>query len=161
LSELEKYLESHGGEYFITKTTQENYEIARDIFKHADGAIVTTAFHDNPADYGPGDLVRSFRFGGQQIQRLTATDVCDDASVAKARGNLQEIKPGARLIVIPKDERYTRIDGIFCRCGDGTHLAFVALTDPKTGKNNEGIVFRDGFATEFFQYYQALAEKHT
>jgi hypothetical protein len=63
--------------------------------------------------------------------------------------------------VIPAGERYVRLDGIFCRFNDSTHLCFFAFSDPKEARKNRGLVFRDGIAHQFFEYFDALAQQYS
>jgi len=91
---------------------------------------------------------------------LTGEEVCGLESEEKAREFLSNILKGSTLVVIPRGEAITRIDGIFCRFNDNTHLSFIAFRYPKDPSKNKGVVFRDGIAQSFFEYYQGLREKH-
>jgi hypothetical protein len=61
------------------------------------------------------------------------------------------------LVVVPKAELITKIDGIFCRFKDSSCLCLVAFRDPDDPEKNQGVVFRDGIAEGFFEYYKAVA----
>ncbi|GAH28128.1 unnamed protein product, partial [marine sediment metagenome] len=51
-----------------------------------------------------------------------------------------------------KGEAITRIDGIFCRFNDNTHLSFIAFRHSKDPSKNRGVIFRDGIAIIFHKY---------
>ena len=160
LKQLHKRLKEPEGEYYFAKSADDNYGVARDIYALSDGEIVATAFHENPEKYGENDLVRSFKYGSL-FTRITAEEVCSGESLEQARRTLQEIRKGASLVIVPKGEAYTRIDGIFCHFHDDTYLSFVSFRDPDDPSRNRGVIFRDGIAESFFNYYNDLAEKHS
>ena len=160
LKGLNKILGQPQGEHYIAKSAQDNYGIANHIYTHADGRIIATAFHENPAKYGESDLVRGFQYGGSLFTRVTCAEVCDTASQQEARSSLQKCLPGAKLVVIPPGEPYVRLDGIFCGFNDGTYLSFFAFRDHKHPEKNRGIVFRDGIATQFFEYFEGLSQRY-
>jgi hypothetical protein len=60
LKGLKKVLGAPQGEHFHAKSAKDNYYIANHIYAHADGRLVATAFHEDPATYGQGDLIRGF-----------------------------------------------------------------------------------------------------
>jgi len=160
LKGLGKILQEPEGEYYITRSADDNFHVANHIYNHADGKIIATAFHEDPSIYGERDLARSFRFGGSLFTRVTSEDVCNKASEEKARESLSKILEGSNLAVIPKGEAFTRIDGIYCRLSDDTHLAFIAFRDPESPAENRGVIFRDGIAKNFFDYYEKLIKRH-
>jgi hypothetical protein len=161
LKGLGKILKEPEGEYHFTRSADDNFEVANHIYSGADGNIISTAFNEDPSIYGQQDLVRSFKYGGSLFTRLTCEEVCGTASETKARRALSEILKGSTFIVIPKGEVITKIDGVFCRFNDSTHLSFVAFTHPKDPSKNKGVIFRDGIAQSFFEYYQGLVEKYS
>ena len=160
LKKIGKRLREPEGEYYFSKSVDANYEIAKEIYGSADGYIISTAFSENPAVYGMGDLARGFKYGSL-LRRITAEDVCTPKSQAKASENLEKSCRGACLIVIPKASSYNRIDGMFCKFHDDTYLTFVAFRVPEDGSSSRGVIFRDGIAEQFYEYYDALANKHT
>ncbi|MBM3333074.1 hypothetical protein FJY63_00265 [Candidatus Sumerlaeota bacterium] len=157
---LGKILEEPEGEYYFTRSADDNFHVANHIYSHADGEIIATAFHEDPSTYGERDLVRAFKYGGSLFTRITCEEVCGLESEKKAREHLSNILKGATLVVIPKGEGITRIDGVFCRFNDNTHLSFIAFRHPKNQSKNKGVVFRDGIAESFFEYYRGLLEKY-
>ncbi|MCG3197532.1 MAG: hypothetical protein GHCLOJNM_02018 [bacterium] len=157
LKGLKKVLGAPQGEHFHAKDANDNYAIANHIYANADGRIIATAFHDDPATYGDADLVRGFQYGGSLVTRVTCAEVCGPRSTEDAQTRLVEWLPGASLVVIPAGERFVRLDGIFCKFNDDTHLCFFAFRDPKQAKKNRGLVFRDGIAVQFFDYFEGLA----
>jgi hypothetical protein len=159
LKKIGKRLKDPEGEYHFSRSATENYNIAKDIYSLSDGNVICTAFHENPLIYGPSDLVRCFRYGSL-LRRITSEEFCNQASQEETRTNLHEACSGAKLIVIPMGQPYTRIDGIFCRYHDGTNLAFVAFRDPEHIEENMGVIFRNGIAEYFYEYYNKLATKY-
>jgi len=158
LCELKKKLESPKGEYCRTKTADDNFEIAQHLYKKVEGEIVATAFHENPANYGENDLVRLFR--QRDFIRITCEEVCDKKSQKIAKTNLSKIHKSASLVVIPKGEKYVRVDGMFCRFRDETYLCFISFRNPSNPKENYGIIFREDIAEIFFDYFKELAKKY-
>jgi len=158
LRKLRKHLRPAGGEYHFARSTDENFVLAGDIYGYSDGETIATAFNENPEKYGEGDLVRRFT-SGSKFTRISAEEVCNGASQGRARDSLQKAKRGAVLLVAPAGMSYTRIDGIFCRFGDGTHLAFASFRNPEDASANEGMVFHGELADRFFDYYQRLARE--
>jgi len=161
LKGLGKILQEPEGEYYFTRSADDNFQVANHIYSHADGQIIATAFHEDPSTYGEQDLVRSFKYGGSLFTRLTCEEICGLESEKKARKLLSDILKGSTFIVIPKGEAITRIDGVFCRFNDNTYLSFVAFRHPKDPSRNKGVIFRDGIAKSFFEYYEAIIEKYT
>ncbi len=163
LKGLGKVLREPEGEYYFTRSADDNFHVANHIYSHADGEMIATAFHEDPSTYGERDLARSFKYGGSLFSRITCEEVCGSESEKKAGELLSNILKGSTLIVIPKGEAITRMDGIFCRLSDDTHLSFVAFRHPKDPSRNKGVIFSDrgdGIARSFFEYYQAIIEKY-
>lgn len=158
LRDLKKKLESPKGEYCRTKTSDDNFEIAQHLYKKVEGEIVATAFHENPAIYGNNDLARLFQ--QKRLTRLTCEEICDKDSQNIARVNLSKVHKGASLVVIPKGEKYVRLDGMFCRFRDETYLCFIAFRNPSDPQANRGIIFREDIAESFFDYFKELANKY-
>jgi hypothetical protein len=159
LKGLGKILREPEGEYYFTRSADANFHVANHIYSHADGKIIATAFHEDPSTYGERDLARSFRYGGSLFTRLTCEEVCAAESEKKAKELLSNMLKGSTLVVIPRGEAITRIDGIFCRFTDDTHLSFIAFRHAEDPNKNRGVIFRDGIAQSFFEYYESLAEK--
>jgi len=160
LKGLGKMLKEPEGEYYFTRSADDNFDVANHIYSHADGEVIATAFHEDPSTYGERDLARTFKYGGSLFTRLTCGEVCDSESKEKAKEYLSNALKGATLIVIPKGESFTRIDGIFCRFNDDTHLSFIAFRYNDDPSKNKGVVFRDGIAQRFFEYYQEITTKY-
>ena len=160
LKGLGKILEEPEGEYYFTRSADDNFHVANHIYNHADGEVIATAFHEDPSTYGERDLARSFKYGGSLFTRITCEEICNSESEKKTREFMSKMLKGSALLVIPKAEAITRIDGIFCRLSDDTHLSFLAFRHPKDPGKNKGVIFRDGIARSFFEYYQGLIEKY-
>ena len=139
LKGLGKMLEEPRGEYYFTRSADDNFHVANHIYNHADGEIIATAFLEDPSSYGERDLARSFKYGGSLFTRLTCEEVCDVESEKKARESLSKILKGSNLLVIPKGESITKIDGIFCRFNDNTFLTFFAFHNTKDPSKNQGV----------------------
>lgn len=158
---LEDRLKKPEGEYYFAKSANDNLLIADYIYKHANCEIIATAFHESPASYIGRDLAgRINTNNGSLFKRITCESVCPYEEAEKAKADLFTLLPDASLIVIPKDTIFSRIDGVFCRFLDKTHLCFLSLRNPSDSAMNQGVIFRDGIAKSFFNYYQSLAEEY-
>lgn len=158
LKGLNKVLGKQEGEIYFAKSATDQYQVASYLYRNADGPVIATAFHEDPSEYGDGDLARNFQFGGSLVRRLTSVEICPQPSLEKARAKLYSILPGATVIAIPAASKYVRLDGVFCRCSDGSHICLFAFRNPINPNKNTGVVFRDGMAASFFDYYSLLAE---
>jgi len=159
LKKLQFLLKISEAEYYFTKTANENYQVARLIYSDADAEIIATAFNENPETYGESDLARGYRYGSL-FTRITCEDICPSQSVTHCRAIMDKILRGSNLIVVPSGEAITKIDGIFCRFKDDTHLCAISFRDPQNIEKNKGVVFRDGIAEGFFAYYKSITEKY-
>lgn len=161
LQALGKLLEKSKGEYFFTKSAKDNYKVAQLIYGHSDGEVISTAFNENPKLYGDSDLIRGFNYGGSLVTRITCRNVCnaDDESAVKKK--MQNILKGANFIVIPENAFITKIDGIFSKLSDDSYLTFISFRNHERPKKNKGVIFRDGIAKGFFEYYERIIEKYT
>jgi len=160
LKELGKILKLVDGDFIFIKSGKDNYMVANHIYSKADCEIIATAFHEDPARYGDMDLVKAFKYGGSLFKRITCEQVCNKNSQKIAASNLSKILPGSEFVVIPKEVRCTKIDGIFCKFNDDTYLTFIAFRDPEGIEENKGVIFRDGVADKFYEYYKSLACKY-
>jgi hypothetical protein len=160
LKGLGKILEEPQGEYYYTRSSNDNYFVANHIYSHADGEIIATAFNEDPSTYGERDLVRMFKYGGSLFTRITCEEVCSGESIEIAEKSLYAILKGSSFVVVPRGELLTRIDGIFCRFNDNTYLAFVAFRDAQDPSKNKGVIFRDGIANYYFEYFHAVKGKY-
>lgn len=158
LQKLGKLLEKPKGEYFFTKSAKDNYKVAQLIYGHSDGQIICTAFNENPKSYGDADLIRGFNYGGSLVTRVTCRNVCSDKDEHDVKRSMDEILKGSTLIVIPEDSYITKIDGIFAKLSDDTYLTFIAFRNHERPEKNKGVIFRDGIAKGFFEYYEKIIE---
>lgn len=159
LKKLQFLLKQSQSEYYFTKSADENYQVAKLIYTDSDAEIIATAFNENPEKYGESDIARGYRYGSL-FTRVTSEDVCSKQSEEKCRAVMNKILRGSQLVVIPSDDPITRIDGIFCRFKDSSYLCAIAFRDPDNIDKNRGVVFRDGIAEGFFEYYKQLSEKY-
>jgi len=159
LKKMEKLLETTEADYYFTQSADDNYNVCNHIYIHADATIIATAFNEDPSTYGKRDLIRSYRYGSLFF-RITSEDVCNVAAQTETRTNMAELLPGSRLVVIPTGKPFTRIDGIFCKFKDNTYLCAMAFRDPNNISKNRGVVFRNGIAKGFYEYYQKLIDEY-
>lgn len=159
LMKLDRKLQDPEGEYHFTPTSDSIFHLVKDLYSISDGEVIATAFHEDPAKYGKSDLVRGFR-SCESFTRITSEEICKKQSQEAARESLEAVKKGSTFVVIPRGEAYTRIDGIFCRFRDGTHLSFMSFQDPENPTLNKGVIFRDGIAQYFFDYYFKIARHY-
>ncbi len=148
LKKLRFLLKNSEAEYYFTKSANENYQVARLIYSDADAEIIATAFNENPEIYGESDLARGFRYGSL-FTRITCEDICPPISIENCKKYLSKILRGSTLVIVPKGEPITKIDGIFCRFKDDSYLCAISFRDPKDVNKNKGVVFRDGMAEGF------------
>jgi len=160
LKGLNRVLGKQEGEVYFTKSAQDHYQVAAYLYGNADGKVIGTAFHEDPSIYGERDLIQAFRYGGSLFTRITCEEVCPTPSEDKARTGLEAIQKGAALVVIPAGEMFVRFDGIFCRLSDGSHICLLSFRNPRYARKNTGVVFRDGMAQNFFDYYESLADQY-
>ncbi len=73
---------------------------------------------------------------------------------------MENILKGSNLIVIPEDAYITKIDGIFSKLSDDTYLTFIAFRNHEIPEKNKGVIFRDGIAKGFFEYYERIIDKY-
>ena len=159
LGKLQFLLKTTAAEYYFTKSVDENYHVARLIYQEADADVIATAFNENPENYGESDLARGYRYGSH-FTRITCHDVCPEPSAKVCKKTLTKILRGSKLIVIPRGEAITKIDGVFCRFRDSTYLCAISFRNPESLEKNKGVVFRDGIAEGFFEYYKFIADKY-
>lgn len=161
LKVLGKRLKEPEGEYHFTKSTDDNYHVAREIYAHADGDVIATAFNESPVKYGDSDIARAFKYGSR-FSRITCEDVCAVDAQQAAAVSLTRILKGSTLAVVPRGQPVTKIDGVFCRFDDDTHLCFIAFRNPDDpDQKNTGVIFRNGIAEGFFNYYRTITDKYT
>lgn len=160
LKKLQFLLKSSESEYYFTKSADENYQVAKLIYSDSDAEIIATAFNENPEKYGESDVARGFRYASL-FTRITSNDVCPTESAENVKTTMQKILRGSRLVVASDSDHITKIDGIFCRFKDSSYLCAIAFRDPKNIDKNKGVVFRDGIAEGFFEYYKLIADKYS
>ncbi len=147
------------GEYYFTSSKEYNYRVAKYIYENADGQIIATSFNEDPSEYGKNDLSISIK-DKTNFTRLTNGEVCDKESEKRVKNSISRFLKGSSFVVIPKGLSYTRIDGIFCKFGDGSYLTFFAFRDPEDTQKNKGVIFRNGIAESYFDYYEKLIEQY-
>lgn len=159
LKKIGKRLKDPEGEYLIGTSAKQNREIAKIIYGEADGSVIGTAFLEDPANYKQSDLSKNLMNRAEKFVRLTCEDVCSSESYKKCKENMEQLLPKSKLIVIPHGVIFSRIDGTFCRLSDNSYLALVSFHDPKETKDNQAVVFRDGIAENYFNYYNELCKR--
>ncbi len=95
---------------------------------------------------------------GASFAQLTTQTVCPESDRSKAEATLKQLIPNAKIVNVPSGDYFTRIDGIYTKLSDDTHIAFV--TFPKTGSDhrNRGIVFYGHTAKAFYDYHRDLRD---
>lgn len=158
ITKLGKSVQSFDGYYFLSSSPTENFRIANHVYAHAAGEVIGTCFRENPTTYGEQDLSRLLP-PGASFTRLTTDRVCPSEDIKKAEAILRELVPSGKIVMVPSQEHFTSIDGIYAQLSDKTHIAFV--TFPQTGPEhqNRGIVFYGHIAEAFFTYYRDLSER--
>ena len=143
------------GEYYFANSKDDNKKVAEYIYRNADEEIIATSFNEDPSIYGENDLARAIK-NKTRFTRLTSGEVCDARSEKKVEKNILRYLNGSSFIILPTGASYTRIDGIFCKFSDDSYLTFFAFRNPLDMQQNKGVVFRNGIAKSFFEYYEAL-----
>ena len=121
--------------------------------------MIATAFNENLEKYGEADVARGFRYGSL-FTRITSSDICPSKSAEKVETTMQKILRGCNFVVVPESEHITRIDGIFCRFKDSSYWCVIAFRDPKNIDKNKGVIFRDGIAEGFYEYYKIITDEY-
>jgi len=161
LQELGKLLEKPRGEYYFAKSATDNYKIAQLIYGKSDGDIISTTFNENPKIYGEtSDLIRLYNYGGSLVTRITCRNVCSIVDEVDVKSAMQTNLKGSNLIVIPETAYITKIDGIFSKLSDDSYLTFIAFRNNDNPEKNKGVIFRDGIAKGFYEYYVKMIEQY-
>jgi len=157
ISKLGRSVQSFAGYYFLSSSPTENFKIVSHVYEHVVGEVIGTCFRENPASYGERDLARLLPKGAS-FTRLTTDRVCPPQDRDSAEKVLRELVSNGKIVMVPSNEHFTSIDGIYAELSDGTHIAFV--TFPKMGPEhkNRGIVFYGHIARSFFTYYRDLRD---
>ena len=133
------------------------FKIANHVYEHAVGEVIGTCFRENPTTYGKQDLSRLL-LPGASFTRLTTGKVCSSEDIEKAEAVLKEFVPNSKIVMVPSQEHFTSIDGIYAQLSDKTHIAFVTFPNIGPEHQNRGIVFYGHIAEAFFTYYSDLRE---
>ena len=161
LQELGKMLEKPKGEYYFTKSATDNYKVAQLIYGKSDGDIISTAFNENPKIYGEtADLIRHYNYGGSLVTRISCRNVCNAVDEIEVKKAMQKNLKGSNLIVIPENAYITKIDGIFSKLSDDSYLTFIAFRNQDKPEKNKGVIFRDGIAKGFYEYYEKIIDQY-
>jgi hypothetical protein len=73
---------------------------------------------------------------------------------------MQKILKGSNLVVIPENAYITKIDGIFSKLSDDSYITFIAFRNQDKPEKNKGVIFRDGIAKGFYEYYAKIVEQY-
>ena len=160
LQKLGKFLEKPKGGYYFTKSANDNYKVAQLIYSHSDSEIICTAFNENPKLYREADLIRGFNFGGSLVTRITCRNVCSEQDEIDVKNSMTRILKGSNLLVLPENLYLTKIDGIFAKLHDDTYLTFIEFMDHERSDNNKGVIFKDGIAKGFYEYYERIVDSY-
>jgi len=157
IAKLGKSVQSFDGYYFLSRSPHENFKIANHVYEHAAGEVIGTCFRENPTIYGEQDLSR-LPPPGASFTRLTTDKVCSSEDIKKAESILKELVPSGKIVTVPAQEHFTRIDGIYAQLSDKTHIAFVTFPNMGPDHQNRGILFYGHIAEAFFTYYSDLRD---
>jgi hypothetical protein len=160
LREFRKKLEQAEIGYYITKSGTQNYQIANFIYTNSDHEVIGTSFFENPSKYGESDLARLIS-KAKEFTRISDDYICDAQLKSIVKKNMKlYLDVSSKFIIIPKTVSITKIDGVFSKFSDDSHLCFISLRDPENSSKNTGIVFCDGLAKNLFEYYHTLAKSY-
>lgn len=160
ISKLGRSVQSFEGYYFLSNTPTDNFKITKHVYEHASGEVIGTCFRENPTCYGQQDLARLLPTGASFV-RLTTDQVCTALERDSAETVLQALVPDGKIVMVPSNDRFTNIDGIYTAFPDGTHIAFVTFPKTAPEHKNRGIVFYGHIARAFFEYYRDLTNAST
>ncbi len=146
------------GRYYLSETADDNYTTVNHIYQRASGEVIATSFRENPSRYTDKDLARNLKKRVADFTRISSSTICTEADARSARQVLNQILPGASLVVVPQDTSTTCVDGLFCKLYDDTYLAFVTFPTTKEYSHNRGILFYGNIARAFFEYYRDLRD---
>ena len=148
------------GHHAVLETTTENLHAVSTLYGQLRGDIIGTCFFESP-DYGEHDLAETI-LTGSRFSRITIRSVCDEATQRKVAERLATYRSRTRLIVLDANIQVSKIGGIFCRCDDGSHLAFMALNNFFEAKpKNLGLVFCGDLAEQMYRYYISFVDRYS
>jgi hypothetical protein len=75
IKKLGKTVQSFDGYYYLSNNPTGNFKIAKHVYEHAVGGVISTCFRENPMCYGEQDLARLLPKGAF-FSRLTTDCVC-------------------------------------------------------------------------------------
>jgi len=148
------------GHHALLGSTTENFRAASIIFSQVRGDIVATCFFECP-DYGEHDLAESI-MPASRFTRITIRCLCDAATREVVLRRFSSYRCRAQLLVLNDNVSISKVGGIFCKCEDGSHLAFMALNNSSDAKSrNLGLVFRGDIAQQMYRYYDSFIERYS
>ena len=156
---LQADLKKTRGHHAILETTTENRHATSTLYGQLHGDIIGTCFFENP-NYGEHDLAGTI-LKTSRFTRITTQDLCDDETKKRVMSQFQDYRARARLIVLDNETEVSKIGGIFCKCDDGSHLAFMALNNwyDATPKNL-GLVYCGDIAEQMYKYYKSFVDRY-
>lgn len=156
---LQAKLKKTQGHHAILDTTTENFHAATTIYSQLHGDIIGTCFFEN-ADYGDHDLAKAI-LSGSNFTRITVRSMCDEATQETVARRFQTYRSKSLLIVLDEETEVSKIGGIFCKCDDGSHLAFMAMNNFCDAKpKNLGLVYCGDLAEQMYSYYKSFVERY-
>ena len=160
LGALQTKLNKTRGHHVVLETTTENFHAASTLYGQLHGNIIATCFFESP-DYGDHDLAEAI-LAVSRFSRITIRSMCDEDAQTKVAARFATYRSRARLIVLDESTQVSKIGGIFCRCDDGSHLAFMALNNFCDAKpKNLGLVFCGDLAEQMYRYYKSFVDRYS
>lgn len=160
LRALQTELRKTRGHHVVLETTTENFHAASTLYGQLRGDIIGTCFFESP-DYGDHDLAKAI-LPTSRFSRVTLRSMCDLETEHTVTARFQAYHSRARLVVLDDGVAVSKIGGIFCRCDDGSYLAFMALNNFCDAKpKNLGLVFCGDIAEQMYRYYRSFVDRYS
>ena len=157
---LQARLKKTQGHHTVLETTTENYHAAGTIYGQIHGDIIGTCFFESP-NYGKHRDLAEAILPGSRFTRISLRNMCNEETQHKLIEHFQGYRAKSRLIVLPDDVEISKMSGIFCKCDDGSHLAFMALNNYGGAKTeNLGLVFCGDLAEQIYRYYKSFVDRY-
>lgn len=157
---LQSELKKTQGHHAVLETTTENYHAASTLYGQIHGDIIGTCFFESP-DYGEHRDLAEAILSGSRFARISTRNMCNEETQRKVADRFQSYRARARLIVLSEETEVSKIGGIFCKCDDGSHLAFMALNNYVDAKpKNLGLVYCGDLAEQMYKYYKSFVDRY-
>ena len=160
LRERKKRLKNENLSFYFPESSQDNYEIANDIFgdKRIE-SLIAIAFNEDPNNYGDGDLMR-LRVGNQGASyRIVPEEICNKESQSSIRNRFEHFNVNAELIVVPKGTPKISWDNsIHVKFADETYLSFKSKQLPSSTREHSGYFLTGEIAQKEMEYWRNVID---